>query len=162
MTGTELLEALAQTGTGARKLEHIERLCERSKDMAGDAAALTEELAQTPGFPEGTVDKARRLLAGARPKDLNGEPPPNSRQAAERRLAKEVGVEVAKALAVDPAIARIDRDLQSDPDPRIAKALREKAAGVREELAGRQHEGQAAAQAAGVGNPEAMAKGKKK
>lgn len=161
MTGTEILAGLEQTGTGSDKLLHLRRVFERQPELADDPDKLVAQLEKTPRFPAGTVGKIKRLAAGESPEAINGKPPPSSREASELRLARAVGLEVAEALKKDVGYQQMTADMKKEADPALQQALAEKAGVVAEEAGARQEAGQKAAQAAGIGHPEAL-KGKKK
>lgn len=94
MTSAELLEALAKTGTGQDKIDKAKRVLERRPQM--EPAELVAEMAATsplsprPAWGEGTVAKARRLLAGAPLSEFEGTPPPSVEEAKMAKLGEVI------------------------------------------------------------------------
>lgn len=100
MTAKELIEALRETGSGAARLELAEQ------HLAVQPAMTAHELLGAmslvgidgrTGWPEGTRDKAKRLLAGTPLSELMGVPPPNAEEAKMTALAKLMAEKTADA-----------------------------------------------------------------
>jgi hypothetical protein len=124
MTSDQLLDALKETGTGEQKLETARKWMEERHELRGDSRALLNRMRDERLWPEGTLEKAEKLLAGAAPQDVQfqGEPP-----------RKEPGAVEAMGEAVKPLAEKLDQ---------LVEAVKEKS-----------HERQAEAQARGVAQP---------
>jgi hypothetical protein len=106
-SAAELLMALKATGTGEQKLEWIRDLLSENPDAtAEDALAALEE----KKAPEGTLAKARRLIAGADVTDLI-DPPPASLIEHQRR---ERSMEEAAAAMRDVARTMKESNLSKE------------------------------------------------
>lgn len=94
MTGSELLEALKITGTAEKKLDAAREELERRPTLT--AAELVNSMDFQRKWPEGTIEKAKRLLGGANVKEFLGVPPPNVQEGKLKILAEtlvEKGIE---------------------------------------------------------------------
>lgn len=99
MTGQELIEALERTGTGEKKLEVARRVVREKPGAMADEVLIALAQAQGKGgVGEGTVEKARRLMAGVPVSEFLGSPPPNAKENELRTLAKEVGKAITDQL----------------------------------------------------------------
>lgn len=97
MTANELIEALRKTGTGAARLAEAERHLAAAPGISADALLQAMSLGLKPAWPEGTREKARRLLAGTPLSELMGTPPPNAEEAKMAKLAELMAEKTADA-----------------------------------------------------------------
>jgi hypothetical protein len=123
MNSDQLLDALKETGTGEMKLETARKWMEERHELR-DSRKLLNTMRDERLWPEGTLEKAEKLLAGAAPQDMQfqGVPPQKGPDAAE-----------AMGAAVKPLADKLDQ---------LVEAVKEKS-----------HERQAEAQARGVAQP---------
>jgi hypothetical protein len=101
VTSHELLDALKETGTGEHKILAARVALEQRPGLSPEELlAIMEEPndVDRPLWPEGTLHKARKILAGAHPDSFKGAPPPMGKDASEERLAKMMAGEIAKVL----------------------------------------------------------------
>jgi hypothetical protein len=97
MTGQELIDALEKTGTGESKLGIARRVVQENANAAASDVLIA--LASNPRqVGEGTLKKARELMAGSPVSAFLGTPPKSAEEAKTRTLAKEIGLAVAEQL----------------------------------------------------------------
>jgi hypothetical protein len=92
MTGSDLLEALKLTGTGEKKLDAGRKELEHRPTLT--AAELINSMLIQNAWPEGTLDKAKKLANGANVREFLGVPPPNVEEGKMRRLADTLVVKL--------------------------------------------------------------------
>ena len=107
MTGHELLEALKLTGTGEAKLRAGEEELSRRPGLTAGELAATMDLQRK--WPEGTVEKAKKLANGAPVKDFLGSPPPNVEEGKLQRLSEMLVEKAVGQFLERQAVAQADQ-----------------------------------------------------
>lgn len=107
MSGLELVEALALTGTGEAKLRVARAAIEaRPGATAEDVLMALASDGKTVGAV--TLEKARKLASGASVKEFLGSPPPNAEESRMRSLGREIGEAIVGQLSDRQAKAQAD------------------------------------------------------
>ncbi len=85
-----MIEALEKTGTGSAKILPCRQWLRDNKGAEAERLVAWAGKEDPSPWPEGTMVKALRLLAGAKPDDpeFQGVPPPQGKEASEERLAR--------------------------------------------------------------------------
>ena len=145
MNGHELLDALERSGAADRTIDLGKDWLRYHPEHVAEPRGLVEALREV-GVTEGTIKKANDLLEGrTTPESYQGKPPPHSAANLTRQVLDEVPTALARALAKEMGERNEDlfRQLQQERERKAA------------EHAERQAEGQALAEARGLGAPAA-------